>query len=43
MLALPLLPAGRTTHVIDPAQGLVVEHIEEWDTEPDKVRVRVEE
>ena len=34
----PLLAAaGRTTHKFDPASGLVVEHLEEWDVEPGKV------
>jgi hypothetical protein len=32
------LHTGSTTHVYDPATGRVVEHIEEWDTEPGKVR-----
>ena len=32
-----LAAAGGTTHVFDPASGLVVKHIESWDVEPGRV------
>lgn len=34
-----LAAAGSTTHVIDPQQGLVVQHIERWKADPGKVCV----
>lgn len=41
ILQLPWRPrlaaAGGTTHVLDPATGLVVKHIERWDVEPAEV------
>ena len=41
ILALPWRPrlaaSGGTTHVFDPATGLVVRHIERWDVEPARV------
>ncbi|KAG2443128.1 hypothetical protein HYH02_009539 [Chlamydomonas schloesseri] len=41
LLDLPWRPrlaaAGGTTHVIDPARGLVVRHEERWEVEPEKV------
>ncbi|KAF8060508.1 hypothetical protein HT031_004684 [Scenedesmus sp. PABB004] len=45
ILALPWRPrlaaAGSTTHVIDGARGVVVEHIERWASEPGEVVARL--
>jgi hypothetical protein len=36
-----LAAAGSTRHVVDPAKGLVVEHVEEWASSPGEVLARL--